>query len=145
MKPPWHWLFHLPVAGFFVVAALGKIPDPESFARDIVNYRLVSLDLAWLFALWLPWLELVAGLGLLWKQTRRDAALLLAGLLVFFQVALVSALVRGLDISCGCFGKGTETSVTFALGRNFLLLACLLAGYWLQLRSQSCASTRSQT
>jgi uncharacterized membrane protein YphA (DoxX/SURF4 family) len=48
-------------------------------------------------------MELICGMCLVFGMLHRGAGLLLFGLLVVFTVAVVSALVRGLDISCGCF------------------------------------------
>jgi hypothetical protein len=56
----------------------------------------------------LPMIEIVAGLLLaigpaLW---RAGAALLLLLLLLAFTAAVSTAWLRGIDVACGCFGKG---------------------------------------
>jgi uncharacterized membrane protein YkgB len=46
------------------------------------------------------------------------------GALAVFIVAIVSAWARGLDIDCGCFGKGNISSnYTWLLVRDLLMLA----------------------
>jgi uncharacterized membrane protein len=114
---------------FFLLAGAGKVADPHSFTSDILNYRFfggwLALPMAFVAALVLPWVEIFAGLGLLWKGARRDAAWILLILLCVFQVALASAWLRGLDIECGCLGSAASTSVQFAFGRNLLLLAAV--------------------
>lgn len=88
---------------FFVAAALPKIVDPPGFAHMIYNYRLVPGPLVNLLALVLPWVELLAGLGLIlgiWKETSRN---LVAAMLVSFIVAIGINLARGNAIDCGCF------------------------------------------
>lgn len=89
----------------FVVAAADKLGTPETFARAIANYQLLPLELVNVPAVILPWLELLVGLMLLCGLRVRTAALVAGMLLVTFTGALVSALVRGLDIHCGCFSQ----------------------------------------
>ena len=101
----------LVVAGAFILAALPKIQDPVAFASSVEAYRVVGSALSAWTALILPWLELVIGVGLLAPQIRRGSALLSVGLLLLFIVLHASAWVRGLDISCGCFGE-TEAENT---------------------------------
>lgn len=86
-----------------------------------------------LFALVLPMLELVAGFALVFTKWSREVGLVLLGLMGVFLVGLVQAQVRGLDISCGCFGDsgdGKET-VMDALVRDVFLLVPLV---WLVCR-----------
>lgn len=126
--PGWlHWLLALAVAATFVVASLDKIANPGDFAQSIYRYRLVPLALLHPFALYLPWLELIAGLAVLWPRLRRGAALLAALMSLMFIVALTAALARGLDINCGCFKAGGGHGVDLTLiGRDILLLAACL-------------------
>jgi putative oxidoreductase len=87
----------------FVAASIDKIADPAAFAASIGNYKIVSHALALALATLLPWIELLCGLGLLAGVVRRGSSLLLFCLMVMFTIAVSSAIVRGLDISCGCF------------------------------------------
>ena len=50
--------------------------------------------------------ELAAGLALALGVAARGAALVLSGLLGVFIGALSQALLRGIDLRCGCFGGG---------------------------------------
>lgn len=89
----------------FAEASLHKIANPASFALDVATYQLLPLYLINVFALIVPWVELVAG-GLLLVGARvRAAALLVAGMMVSFIVALAWALHLGLDMTCGCFAS----------------------------------------
>lgn len=93
----------------FLGASLHKIAEPGSFALDIATYDLLPLGLVNVAAVALPWVELVAGALLLAGYRVRPAALLVTGMMVVFLVALVIALGRGLDMSCGCFAsQGAE-------------------------------------
>jgi len=96
-------LCRLFVGGVFIYASLDKLTHPEAFAQTIHYYRLVPAVLLHPWAHFLPVLELVAGSALVLGFRQRGAALLIGGLTVVFMVAITAALVRGLDISCGCF------------------------------------------
>jgi hypothetical protein len=58
---------------------------------------------------------------------RRAGALALAGLLAAFTVAVGSAVLRGLDIDCGCFGTGSGPASWLTVMRNLALLAAAVA------------------
>ena len=112
------------VGGTFVYAAFDKILHPEAFAQNIYHYRLLSDTLLHPFALLIPWLELVTGLALILGFFRRGAALLVSLMLVMFMVAITSALMRDLDISCGCFNtEGGHAVGLSLLFRDVALLA----------------------
>jgi putative oxidoreductase len=87
----------------FIFASLEKILHPDAFATSIIDYRIVSAGPALLIATVLPWIELLCGLGLLFGVFLRGSALLALIMLSVFTVLVLSALWRGLDISCGCF------------------------------------------
>lgn len=115
------------VGGVFIWASLDKVAHPAEFAKAIHHYRLVPYVLLHPAALLLPAVELLAGVALVAGWQRRGAALLCALMLAVFVAAIASALVRGLDISCGCF----DTDGGHAVGLDLLwrdvllLLACL--------------------
>ena len=114
------------LAVLFLVFGASKAWDPAAFAGDIAGYRLTPWAVTFVAALYLPWLEIAAGLGLFSRRTRGGALLIISGLLVVFCGALASAWWRNLDIHCGCFGGG-GSGVRLALARNLLLLvACAL-------------------
>jgi uncharacterized membrane protein YphA (DoxX/SURF4 family) len=76
----------------------------DRFVVDVANYRIISPPLdAWV-AYSVPFFELVAGICLMLGVLRRGALLAIFGLVLVFSVAVGSAWVRGLDISCGCLG-----------------------------------------
>jgi uncharacterized membrane protein YphA (DoxX/SURF4 family) len=97
------WVFRVTLGVVFIVASLDKIAHPEAFAAGIANYHMVPLGLINLMAICLPWIEVVCGLLLVLGLWTRANLLVVNALLVVFIVAIVSALRRGLDISCGCF------------------------------------------
>ncbi|MGQ9559729.1 MAG: MauE/DoxX family redox-associated membrane protein [Candidatus Oleimicrobiaceae bacterium] len=109
----WSWLYQVvrvALGALFIYAAAGKILQPAEFAREVDNYRLLPYGAVVLTAVVLPWLELFCGVGLIVHRWARGSALLVAIMLGVFTAALVSALARGLDISCGCFALSGEAS-----------------------------------
>ncbi len=122
-------LARLALAGAFVMAALPKIQDPVAFAASVAAFRVINSDLSSWVALFLPWLELVLGIGILLPAIRRASAALIGLLLIAFIALHASAWARGLDISCGCFGSESGESVTdyrWLILRNALLLVATI-------------------
>jgi uncharacterized membrane protein YphA (DoxX/SURF4 family) len=91
------------LAAVFLVASWHKLLDPAAFALDIATYQILPLALVNPLAIILPWVELVAGLLLLVGLRTRAAALLVAGMMGMFTVAILIALGQDLQMSCGCF------------------------------------------
>jgi len=116
----------LVVAAVFLSAALPKIADPASFATDIDNYRMVPDALIGPISVGLPLLEALVGIALVTGVHARGAALVASAMLVAFALGMVQAIVRGIDLDCGCFGHVVETRVSWlTVTRNAVLtLAC---------------------
>lgn len=76
----------------------------DRFTRDVSNYQIVGPPFDAIAAYTVPWVELVAGICLMLGLLRRGALLAIGGLVAVFSVAVGSAWVRQLDISCGCHG-----------------------------------------
>ena len=121
------WVFCGILAVVFVVAAVPKLIDPGSFANDLLNYRLLPENLVGLVALFVPALELVIAAALLWPRYQRGAALLSTLLLVGFAAAMAQARIRGIDLSCGCFGAAFESKVSWLTVARSMLLAAMSA------------------
>jgi len=103
---PWLALpARLYLAAVFLLACWHKLVHPGSFAMDIATYQILPLALVNPMAIALPWVELVAGLMLLVGLRARAGALLVAGMMLMFTVAIALALWKGLDMSCGCFAS----------------------------------------
>ena len=108
-RSPW-----LSVAGrvllgaIFIAFALSKILRPAVFALNTVEYGMMP---AWgvnLWALALPWAELVVGLFLVLGIRTRAAATLIGAMNLIFIVGLVNAILHHLPINCGCVGEVGE-------------------------------------
>jgi uncharacterized membrane protein YkgB len=97
----------------------------------MAGYRLLPEPLLVPAAYFLPWLELLAGLGLITGLSRRGAALWVNLLLLLFISALASTLIRGLSVDCGCFGTAPIGSgAKEALIRDLVLLPVGLIVLW---------------
>lgn len=97
----------------FIVASIDKISAPDAFAASVHAYRLLPYVSVNIVALIVPWLELLCGVFLVTGVKLRASALLVTILLALFTIAMISALVRGLNIDCGCFGKEYASPVTW--------------------------------
>lgn len=112
------------LAAVFLFAAVPKLLDPTSFARDIDNYRLLPDAAIGPLALALPAAEILVGLALLTGLYARGAAVVCGAMLVGFAAGMIQAIVRGIDLDCGCFGHVAEAQVSWwTVGRNATLLA----------------------
>jgi uncharacterized membrane protein YphA (DoxX/SURF4 family) len=116
------------VAGaIFVYAGVIKLFDPLRFASDITNYQILPWSGAARLAFFLPWLELWCGLALIFHRLFRGAVVLAVAMMFIFIGASIVAKMRGIDVSCGCFGSASSNlSFTSHLVLDFCLLAVLL-------------------
>ena len=124
-----NWVLRVLVGGAFVLAGALKIAAPEKFAGDVSNYRLLPHALINLVAILLPWVEVVAGVVVLIGPWVKAGAVLILGMTVMFFTAITSALARGLNIECGCFGTlgGRHIGlVNLAIDSALLCLSALL-------------------
>jgi len=96
------------VSGIFIYAGALKAIDPVQFANDIDNYKLLPWSVSVAFAFYLPWLEILCALGLVFRFLYRGALSILSASIVVFTLATIAAKLRGLDITCGCFGHASQ-------------------------------------
>jgi len=110
----------------FLWAAVSKVPDLAAFAQDVANYRIVPPALVPYAAAAVVGIEIVTGIALVTGIAARSAAILASILLVAFTAFLAQALLRGIDLRCGCFGTN-ESASWWTVLRDLLLLAAALA------------------
>lgn len=101
------------LAAVFLYAGVDKALHPDEFASQIAGYRLLPASLVTLAAVWMPWLELLAGSFLAFGLLSESSALLLGAMSLLFASATGSAMARGLNIECGCFSTSASGSVTW--------------------------------
>ncbi len=113
------------LGALFLWASVTKVPDMAAFAEGVANYRIVPPSLVPVVAAAVVGVEIAAGVALMLSVWARAAALVLAALLAVFTVGLASALARGIDLACGCFG-GTDAATWWTVLRDLALLAWAL-------------------
>lgn len=124
-------LLRLALGGVFLYAAGAKILAPGQFAVAVSNYRLLPHEWTHLAAITVPWVEAIAAALVILGVWLRPSALVLLGLTGVFLVAISSALARGLNIECGCFGTVGGRQVGLAsLAFDTVLLAMAAALVW---------------
>jgi putative oxidoreductase len=115
------------VAAVFIYAGAIKALDPIRFAGDIDNYKILPWAIGVRLAFYLPWLEILCGLALIARRLYLGGLSILIALISIFIVATVAAKVRGLDITCGCFGHASKNwSFSTHLALDLVLLGALL-------------------
>lgn len=123
-------IVRLIISGLFIYSGWVKLWDLETFALGISGYQLLPTGWVIPLAYFLPWLEIWCGVALwITPPFRRSAWILITGMLLVFTVAKISALQRGLDISCGC--TGSDDPMTWAdVGSNLIWLGLCGIGLW---------------
>jgi uncharacterized membrane protein YphA (DoxX/SURF4 family) len=125
-------IFRLILGGIFIYASFDKIAHPADFARIVYNYHFLPGSVINIFAIILPWVELLAGMALILGMFVESAALLVGTMLVVFVVGLTSAMIRGLDISCGCFSTApsSEKVVWDTIIRDLIYMILVVQVYY---------------
>lgn len=121
----------LAAGSVFVYSGFLKLADPaEEFAYAIGTYKVMPDFLAMFAARTVPWIEFYLGILLIAGLYVRFSALAIGGMLVFFELLLAQAWLRGLPVTnCGCFGSngGNPLWVEFLL--NIVWLAASYAAW----------------
>jgi uncharacterized membrane protein YphA (DoxX/SURF4 family) len=119
--PAWRYatvVFRLCLAVVFLVAGGSKIPNAWAFVHTVEGYNMLPQAIARPFGLALPWIEVLIGLYLLAGLFLRVTALVTAGVLVLFLIALSVQIARGTTGNCGCVVGITNPIVTWFIGGN---------------------------
>jgi len=124
---PWH-IVDLIVGGIFIYAGTMKAVDPMGFASDIDNYKILPWTIGIGLAFYLPWLEIACGLAVVFRRLYLGGLSILVALVSIFIAATVAAKIRGLDITCGCFGHVSQHwNFSGHLALDLVILGALLA------------------
>jgi len=116
------------VGGIFIYAGVIKALDPIRFASDIDNYKILPWGISVRLAFYLPWLEILCGLALIVRRLYLGGLSILTALASIFIIATIAAKIRGLDITCGCFGHASKNwSFSAHIALDLSLLAALIA------------------
>lgn len=118
------------LGAIFVVAGASKVGHAAEFAQQIAAFRLLPQPVIAPMALALPFLEILLGGYLIIGLFTRVAGWVATLLLLVFDGAIASAVLRGMTLNCGCFGTHDSTVTTWAeVARDavFVLLAVFVA------------------
>jgi uncharacterized membrane protein YphA (DoxX/SURF4 family) len=112
------------LGAMFVYSSIHKIRNPAEFAIAIRGYELLPIGLTNLFALLIAWSEALAGIMLILGVMTKKAAGAILLMLAMFTVAILTTMLKGLVVDCGCFGDEGNHPTTFPLViRNLFLIA----------------------
>ena len=129
----------------FIYASYSKILVPAVFAKIIYGYDLFPAALINLFAITLPFVELMAGLALIIGLYPRSAAVIINAMLLAFIVSLSINIIRGHEFDCGCFAIGADSQSNFSgplLIRDFVYLALGIYVYFYRNSRRLCLTAR---
>ncbi|MFH1942668.1 MAG: MauE/DoxX family redox-associated membrane protein [bacterium] len=123
------WLSLILRLGFgilLIIASIQKILYPYEFSQAVENYLVVGEGLSRWVAVWLPYLETITGILLIIGVCKDAAVLTNADLMNLFLILVAQALIRHLDIRCGCFiVQGEDAPIGMAkLAENILFAGC---------------------
>lgn len=113
----------LALSFILVSAAFAKVRSLPVLVQNVGDYALLPAIVVRPFALSLPIVELLCGLGLFLGLWLRATSLATFVLLATFAVAVGVNLIRKRDIPCGCFGTGDRRKIGWnTLARVLLLM-----------------------
>lgn len=110
----------------FIYAGAEKISDPSGFSTSISNYKLLPVYMVNFFAITMPWIEIVAGILLVFGISVKENAFIINAMLIVFIAAISISLARGLSIDCGCFGKGNQIGIQKLIENSLMFFAGVL-------------------
>jgi hypothetical protein len=106
----------------FLYSAYSKLNKPLAFSESIYNYQLFGMVLSGWAAVIVPVLEGILGIGLITGLWLHESLLLTAALYIVFDLMIFQALIRGLDIDCGCFSPGDSEPIDiYKILQNIIL------------------------
>lgn len=110
-----------------------KVLGIVAFRDEIKNYHIEPFW--WVIhpaAILMPWIEIVTGLTLICGIWVVESSVMIIAMLLFFNALVGSAMYRGLDINCGCFGTDMRVGWLKIIENLGLLALGVLAlvGHW---------------
>jgi putative oxidoreductase len=117
-------LVRIVLGGILMYASMDKLANMGDFLKIIHNYKMLPVSLENLLAIFLPWLEFITGFCLVIGKFNKGSLLIYNVLLIIFIIALSQALIRGLDINCGCFSvrPSSTSEVWLRVIEDFIML-----------------------
>jgi uncharacterized membrane protein YphA (DoxX/SURF4 family) len=106
--------------------------NQEEFSKAIYNYKFLPSAFINVFAIVIPYIELIAGIFLIFGIYKRGSSFLISFLLIIFIIALAQAYARGLDIDCACFSlesSGQKSDIFQRIIEDLILLTLSIVIY----------------
>ena len=110
------------LAFVFFLSTAHKLRNPKSFARGVVEYKILPQAGAYAFGFVIIALEGWLALTHLTGWSLGIAAGLGVGLLATFMIAVGINLARGRNLPCYCFGNGARETISMETVARLLLL-----------------------
>jgi Methylamine utilisation protein MauE len=121
----------LTAGGIFFTAGAAKLSSPATWRQLwLAAYQLLPRPLVRPAARLLPAAEITVGTALLSGAFGAVGLAAAAGLLMVLTLAVIMALLRHLEISCGCTGRLAGRVSWRVVERNLALVAVLLLPAW---------------
>ncbi len=127
-------LVRILVGGVLIYASIDKIINPDEFARSVANYHMLPFGLENTVAIILPWLELIVGIALIIGVYLDGASFITMGMMIFFIIAISTAILRGYNIDCGCGLREGEVVGINKIIEDVLYLCCSLIVYFRKIK-----------
>ncbi len=108
----------------FLASSVPHLTNPYHFLASVYSYELVGPGMGKVVAMVLPHVQLVTAVCLIGNIFVRRALATSCGMLAVFVGAQLSSVVRGQEITCGCFGPNYSSRIGFG---SILLVSFLLS------------------
>lgn len=127
-------IFRIILGIVFLYSAYSKLKNPLVFSESIYNYQILGMVLSAWAAVLVPVLEGIVGVGLITGLWLRESLILTAALYMVFDLMILQAMIRGLDIDCGCFSPGDSGPIDiYKIMQNVILTAM---AFWALFQNQ---------
>ena len=118
----------------FFWAGMEKLLQPDQFYEAILSYKIINSLPAIFVTYTLPSLEIILGIFVMYPKTREISLLLIITLTCTFIGLILISMLRGLDITCGCFGGDSNSSYLQILLRDIGILVFASTAFFLPVR-----------
>lgn len=97
----------------FIIVGVAKVANGAEFAEEIRNYQILPNFILNISAISVAWIELIAGILILFGIETKANALIILSMLIIFTTAVGIAMIKGLNINCGCYSQIASQKVGF--------------------------------
>lgn len=129
------FLLRVSIGALFIASSISKLQEHTKFVEIVKDLDLLPESLSAIYGNTLPWVELIAGVYLVFGILRRPTALVLLLMALSFLVANISSLIDDSDYCGSCFGDFISLTVKQALAIDIItIIASLLLLYPARIR-----------